>query len=707
MKKGTSRIWMIFFFGYLALDLFASQYSAAASLTWQNVRPTVATRGIATNGSIYVSAAANGLFSSTDLNIWVRSSLPSGAGQSYSDVIWSDTGGEFIAVGLGTVLTSPDGKTWTIRFTDSSGLGVELTSVIYANGAYIAVGSDNKDAVALISPDAVSWQLNAIAANPSGRSILITGVAWGNGQYVVAGLNFLDQPLTSAIFNGYDVIYTSSDAINWVAQTLPYNGMYGLIGDGSNDVAFANNTFVAGGILGIYTSSDGVNWTAEFLPSESSDDFWIFSRIQAVNGTLYAVGTDVGNSSYPGTELAVFSSTDGVTWNMNALNQTTPNGLYSSIDAITTGGPGYIVAGEVGIATSPDATTWTFHPSSVIPIAASCIYFDHGVATVLGYSNYAVSSSDGTHWSAPTLVRIGGVLGGQGCMAANGTVFVAAGARPAVSTNGLTWSYDTISTIGSMGGVAYDGSQFYVVGQGNSPFEFASSDGKNWNSVSETGLPSDAYFGSYARGGLTAGGGKLVAWGEHTSNDQPFLAVTGNGAQWTSTTDLPATLTAIISVGYGAGTYIAICTDTAQNTLILTSTDALHWTQVDNLPQGLKGFEWGNISYGGGTWLISGTGGDIPGMVIVLTSQDGQHWALQNLGYGASLSAPDSAWIGSGFVVATPFDILEAPVSTGGSGGGGGSGSGSSSGGGSIGMFALLLLALSLTLRRRKMKLAG
>lgn len=707
---GALKFWIVSAFSgmFLTLAIVVFQSSASAALVWQNVRPTVATRGIATDGSLYVSAAENGIFTSTDLKNWTRASLPANAGQSYNDVIWSAAGKEFVAVGLGSLVTSPDGSTWTAGYTDTSGLGVRLQSVIYANSTYMAVGTDSQGAVTLVSTDGVNWQLQVAASAPSGGSLEFDGVTWGNGLYVAIGFSM--QPSGA----GADVLYTSPDGSHWAAQTLPNNGQDGFNGDGGNDAAFANNTFTVGGSLGVYTSSDGINWTAEFLPSPTSNESWIFGRLQAINGKFYAVGVDEGNTNYPGIELAVFSSADGSTWGMIALNQIVPTPLYWNLDAITTGGPGYVVAGNVGVGTSVDASSWTFQPSSMPPILGSCAYFDHGVAIVLG-DHYAVTSGDGIHWSAPALSGFGGVAGGQGCIAANGTLFVTTSDLLAFSSDGSTWTSGA-GAPSFANGITYQGNEFFALANQSlaAPWEFGSSDGKTWSAVSETGLPSDAIIGTMGSAAVTAGGGNVITWGRHSSNGQLFMAVSSNGSQWTVASTLPNALAQIAGVGFGSGTYVGIGNDASGNTMLMTSTDALHWSQISNLPAGTKGIQWGNVSYGGNTWLIPGVGGDVPGMAVALVSPDGKNWSLQDLGVGA-LAASNSAWVGSGFVVATYNDILFAPVSASGGGGsggggGGGSGGGGSSGGGSGGggaasVLALAFLGLLAGLRRKRTQL--
>jgi hypothetical protein len=712
-----SRYWhrVLIFCSFLSVLCFSNY--AEASLQWQNVRPTVATKGIATNGSIYVSAAANGIFTSVDLANWARISLPSNAGQSYNDIIWSSADSLFVAVGLGTILTSPDGSNWTIRYQDTSDLGVVLKSVIYANGTYVAVGSDTQGAIAITSADSMSWQMSAIASNPANTSLSITGIAWGNAQYVAFGSSIGDPTIINPDGGPFsDILYTSTDAVTWTAQSLPQGGDLELDGGVGNDAAFSGGVFTVGGATGVYTSTDGINWTESSLTPSNDNALWYFSRIQTIGSDFYAVGADIGDPNYSGgKELAVFSSSDGINWGMTALNQMAGASFVTSVDAIASGGPGYIVAGESGAWTSDDANTWTSYISTTLPVIATCAYADHGVVAVTG-DDYSVVSSDGIHWSAATYMGLGGelTLGGEGCMAANGKLFLAATGfgDPIISTDGLSWSYVNDSIVGlyTIQGVAYNGTQFYLIGIDSSghPIESASSDGSTWNAISPTGLPSDPFFGEPGFvAGLTAGGGKLIAWGAHVNTGQPFLVVSANGVQWTSVSALPAALTSIAAVAYGDGTYIGIGSDASGNTLMISSSDAASWTQISNLPAGLQGISWNNISYGGSTWLITGVGGSDPGMLESLTSTDGKSWSLQSLGIGETGTAFNGTWDGNGFVAASFYDIVEAPVSTGGSGGSGGGGSGgggggsggggsssSGGGGGTLGIFALFIFAL-------------
>lgn len=65
-----------------------------------------------------------------------RNPLP--VGEYLNSVIHGD--GAFVAVGdMGTILTSPDSVTWTIR---SSGTDVSLHGVTYGNSTFVAVGGE-------------------------------------------------------------------------------------------------------------------------------------------------------------------------------------------------------------------------------------------------------------------------------------------------------------------------------------------------------------------------------------------------------------------------------------------------------------------------------------------------------------------------------------------------------------------------------------
>jgi len=89
-------------------------------------------------------------------------------------------GGQFVAVGVNTILTSPDGVTWTARSSATSG---DLDGVIYANGQFVIVGNTiaiNSTGFILTSPDGVTWTSHASTSN-------LYGGAFGVGMFVLVG----------------------------------------------------------------------------------------------------------------------------------------------------------------------------------------------------------------------------------------------------------------------------------------------------------------------------------------------------------------------------------------------------------------------------------------------------------------------------------------------------------------------------------------
>jgi hypothetical protein len=82
--------------------------------------------------------------------------------------------GTFVAVGgLGTILTSTDGVTWT---SETSGINYHLWGVTYGNGTFVAVGDDG---TILTSTDGVTW-----TSETSGTNYNLEGVTYGNGTFV-------------------------------------------------------------------------------------------------------------------------------------------------------------------------------------------------------------------------------------------------------------------------------------------------------------------------------------------------------------------------------------------------------------------------------------------------------------------------------------------------------------------------------------------
>lgn len=684
------------------LSLFIWSQNAGASSTWQIVRSTVATRGLAYNGSVYISAASNGIWSSSDAKNWQKVTLPSIAGVLYSDVVWD--GSQFIAVGNG-IITSTDGVTWTVR--QAPDISKFWYAICNSNGTYIAVGRDGTEA--LRSTDGDTWTAVSTGLNVTGSTYYsLSGVASNGTGFVAMGFAYTLQ--NNVIDPQSDVVLTTTDGKTWTVGALPFNGGGGAFASTAmNSVAWGNGTYVGGGSTGVYTSSDGVTWVAVPFPAS---DTWVFNRITWTNGQFVALGT-----SFSSSEVGVFTSTDGATWNFTSLG---PRGgsILGTNAMIYTAGK-YVVAGYSGVFSSGDLSKWSPVFTGPQTNLSTCIGYGGGQFIVPG-SHGDLVSTDGITW--PDAVDGSGLnnndnmqRSGNGCMAYGAGVFVVT--FTGWSQDGLNYYPPTTSLpINTFDGIVWDGKRFITVDVNpttNAVDEWTSADGKSWSSVSYSGLPTaSVQFGTglgngggYGGGGLAYQGNIYFAWG--TSNNAPFLVSSKDGAAWSTVKVSLAADDVISGVAFGQGVYTLIGNHADGSTFVYVSKDDTSWTAVSGLPSGILD-TWNDITWGGNEFVAVGE--TSYGQGVILSSTDGNTWTAQTQ-ESADLSS--IVWSGTSFVSVSAYDIVEytppasstgsSSGSTGGtSGSGSGSSGGSGGGGGAFGLFALTLLAGSRVTRRTK-----
>ena len=254
-------------------------------------------------------------------------------------------GGQFVAVGdSGTVLTSPDGQTWT---SQSSGTTDTLYDVTYGAaagaGRFVAVGGQT----ALMSPDGASWESTALA-NANG----LRAVTFGAGYFAAAGLS--------------GDIFFSSNGTGWTKiSPVTTESAYGLI--------FAGGRFVAVGSSGLIVS---------LSPTGSHTVFQTQSRL-----SLYGVAYGNGRFVAVGASGSILTSPDSSTWT-NLAPPTTLD-LYG----VAYGSGLFVVVGSAGtLLTSTDGSHWTSVSSgtaSDLDAATS----DNSLLLVMGASGTALASN--------------------------------------------------------------------------------------------------------------------------------------------------------------------------------------------------------------------------------------------------------------------------------------------------------------------------
>ena len=290
--------------------------------------------GIATPGVVIPNAAPGsnlviGGFNSVPIAVpgMPVTSRTSGTTNTLNGVAWSGT--QFVAVGSGgTILTSPDGTTWTSRTLDTSTFlgaflqGTFLQGVTWSGTQFVAVGSGG---TVLTSPDGITWTSHF----SQGATNILYGVAWSGTQFVAVG--------------SVGTIRTSPDGITWTSQTSGTGyDLKGVTWSGTQFVVVGS--FASSGI--ILTSSDGASWGQQQVNPQSGPPFDGLSGVTWSGAQFVAVGVHIFTS--PG------GLDPGVLWTLQT------SGATNSLNSVAWSGTQFVAVGDGGtIVTSSDGITWT------------------------------------------------------------------------------------------------------------------------------------------------------------------------------------------------------------------------------------------------------------------------------------------------------------------------------------------------------------
>jgi hypothetical protein len=249
---------------------------------------------------------------------WTRRDTPTGV--FFNSVIHD--GRQFIAAGSSTLLTSPDGVSWTRRTAIPSNSVVEIA---IAGSSYVAVGyrptPPTVGAIAF-SNDGLTWR----DVTPGTTLPELRSVAFGAGRFVAVGksgalLHSLDgaawitvPPPTTKDFwsvrfaagrfvtvGDAGTVLMSADGLTWENRAVSTAATLAV-------VAYYRDKWITGNGSNFWTSPDTQTWTQQTTVSRLS-----FQR-------LVSVGTDVLLA--PALNDTLFFSEDGETWDSTTL--TTP-----------------------------------------------------------------------------------------------------------------------------------------------------------------------------------------------------------------------------------------------------------------------------------------------------------------------------------------------------------------------------------------------
>ena len=491
----------------------------------------------------------------------------------------------FVAVGgNGTIITSPDGVTWTLR---SSGTINDLYGITYNNNTFIAVGQAG---AVVTSSDGIHWIVRT-----SGTVNDLKGITYGNNNFVAVGNS--------------GTILASSNGQAWTTQTS--GTTYNLY-----CIAYGNGTFVVGGENNL-TSPDGLTWTEKSIPS--FDGHYFLHSIIYYNNVFIASADNLAGAGWiinPPPGPFYLTSSDGSTW----TSATADGIVLNLLNGRAYGNNVWVYVGGQGIIrVSPDGVTWTDSDSTIFLRTSGLnkiIYVNSAFIIVGGsWSNPNIiyedlgpmeegyvpilTSSDGSSWTAQN----SGISTNKFYDVAYGS-----GTYVVVGGNGLILSSaDSVNWTARISGTDY---QIYAVAYGNGRFVavangltiHTSSDGINWTMITPANIipPNDMVYG----------GGLFVAVG-----DGGAIITSPDGITWTKR--VSGTTKELKGISYGKSIFVSV----GNAGTILTSPDGLTWTtRTSGTTNDLTG-----VAFGNNTFAVVGAYGN-----LITSSDGGSSWVARN-----------------------------------------------------------------------------
>lgn len=518
------------------------------------------------------------------------------------------SGAQAVAVGgLGTIISSSDGKAWTTR---QSGVGVHLNGVATSGSLFVAVGDLG---TIVTSKDAATW-----ASQTSGTSNNLRGVAWTGSQFVAVGDS--------------GTILNSADGAAWTVRTSStVANLYAVAGHAKQIVAVGASSTVL-------TSPTGEAWTARASSCCETLSGIVWSGTQ-----FLAVGSGWWSSS-----ASWQTSDDGIAWMPRGnccigfravtwsgahfvavgdnYSISSADGIASSTSSAFAGTLGssslYAVAWHVGefLAVGADGAIFAASPRAADVPSLYGIATSSSAVVAVGAQGRILSSADGTTWTS----RSSGVTTTLRSVARSGSTFVTVGDKGTIlsSSDAATWVSRSSGTSNHLRGITWTGAQFVAVG--NAGTILVSPEGATW--TAQTSPTTSNLVG-------IAGNAVRIA----AISEQSTVLTSSDGAAWAES---PSPGGMQLGGVLWSGTQFVVFG--AQSTSsVFTSYDGLHWTE--------RRTNMGNPMYGGGA---SDSGIVLVGQFgLILTSADGIAW-VSSSGVMGGQDLYAAAWFGGRTIVA-------------------------------------------------------
>lgn len=321
----------------------------------------------------------------------------------------------------------------------------------------------------------------------------------------------------------------------------------------------------------------------------------------ASTGTIQ-VSTAGGNSTSSVSFSVISGGTPGSQWQTRtfgpAVGALGPSGIVHN-------GTRYVSVSRDGFHASTDMRVWTATTDEFT--RADDVAWNGQMFVAVGGSSWLYTSADGLTWT-PRMICSTTACEGLIAVAATSSLWVTVGAGGAIysSTDGITWTARTSGTTKNLVDVAWAANRFVAVG--NDGAVVTSPDGINWTlqpppyadpfaTVGGSGslivASNYPYSGSHQRlltspdgvswteravdigiyKDIVYAGGRYVAAGYYRTATSP------DGITWTASGTPPGILN---RVAYVNNQYVAVGHDGSWGSSLLSSSDGLAWTTVQN-----------------------------------------------------------------------------------------------------------------------------
>lgn len=546
--------------------------------------------GVAYGGGRFVAVSPEGFLAiSTNAQDWVEA--PGIDTSDYGNItgiaFGTINGGVFVVcLDSGHLLSSPDGISWTLRYTTSS--AEEFYGIAFGANIFAVAGLDynaNDDPMGLVrtSANLTLWRRERYQ---SGEELY--GVNWVKDKFIAVGLRY------DSLDNQFSRLVASNDkGTAWPSRSVP--GEETLLA-----AAYGNGAFWAVGESGaLLRSPDGLtDWVNARYVADDDIDFRAAAS-DPVTGRAILIG-----------ERLLASPSQGALW-VDVID-------IDSVDLnkIAFGNGTYVATSSLGIVwTSKDLALW--RPVRAVPTELADVEF-HGItfgagrfvavgsysSADLGDVGLVITSLDGVFW---TLVRAQSNEYPMEVSYGDGNWVVVGSYRPSDvdqslvldSINGTSWSRRSMPAAfdaNLLSGVAHGAGIGFVAVGDTGPAVF-SNNGIDWV---DAGLPSDDIFN-----GIAFSQGRFVA-----VSDAGSVWVSATGKAWT---EAPGTTTNSLSCAVSVG---ALTVAAGRSGTLIASSAGAGWELI--APVTAESLS-GAVSVQGKA-VIVGTEG------TVLTSADGRQW---------------------------------------------------------------------------------